>query len=68
MQILQAFHSNSLDLANFNLAAITFISKVADAITIKRFRPISLVYCSYKLITKVLTYRLTTVIYSLIDS
>jgi hypothetical protein len=65
MQILQASHSNSLDIAKFNLAAITL---VADAITIKKFRPISLVNCSYKLITKVLTSRLTTVIDSLMDS
>ena len=47
--------------------SICLIPKKLDATTIKHFRPISLINCSFKLITKLLTTRLARVIDPLID-
>lgn len=60
------FHRN-LDVSKLNLASICLIPKKSDAVTIKDYRPISLINCSFKLITKLLTNRLAKVIDPLID-
>ena len=68
LKLFTVFYSNSLDISKFNIASIYLIPKKEVAMTIKNFRPISLINCSYKLITKLLADRLATVMDTLIDS
>lgn len=65
--IFQAFYNRTLDLSKLNLASICLIPKKSDVSTIDQFRPISLINCSFKLITKLLTNRLAQVISPLIN-
>ena len=66
-RIFTAFYDNNLDVSKFNLASICLIPKKEDALTVRNFRPISLINCSFKLITKLLADRLALVMDSLID-
>nr|GEU68998.1 putative RNA-directed DNA polymerase, eukaryota, reverse transcriptase zinc-binding domain protein [Tanacetum cinerariifolium] len=50
-----------------NLSFVTLIPKIIDAKFINDFRPISLIGCIYKVVTKVLTNRLVSVIGDLIS-
>jgi hypothetical protein len=52
------FHKGELSLSRLNFAMLTLIPKVEDANNMKFFRPISLINCSFKKISKVLTLRL----------
>lgn len=65
--LFQVFFDNKLDLSKLNLASMCLIPKKADPKLITNYRPISLINCSFKLITKVLTDRLGRVIDSLIN-
>lgn len=67
LTIFQSFYSCTLDISKFNLASICLIPKKEDANNIKHFRPISLINCSFKLITKLLANRLSQVMDPLID-
>jgi hypothetical protein len=53
-------------LFRLNFAMLTLIPKVEDAIDMKMFRPISLLNCSLKIFSKVLTIRLEKVSHRLI--
>jgi hypothetical protein len=55
-------HWGELDLYRLNFALITVIPKEKDARTLNKFRPISLLNCSYKIFTKVLANRMGGVI------
>jgi hypothetical protein len=61
-------HAGRLDLYRLNFALVTLIPKEQDARTMNKFRTISLLNCSYKIFTKVLTNRLEIVADSLITS
>jgi Reverse transcriptase (RNA-dependent DNA polymerase) len=61
MQLEHAFYNNELDLARINLTYICLIPKKVDAQTITQFRPISLISCNIKIITKLLTERLSKI-------
>ena len=52
------FHDNKLDVQRLNYGIITLLPKVVGANKIQQFRPICLLRCIYKLITKVLAIRL----------
>jgi hypothetical protein len=52
------FHSGTLDIRRINYGIITLLPKVSDADKITQYRPICLLRCIYKLISKVLTIRL----------
>ena len=67
MQLVQAFYNNTLDLTRLNMASICLIPKKENASEIKNFRPISLINCSLKIITKCLTDRLALCMDDLID-
>jgi hypothetical protein len=56
--LLTAFLSGTLDIQRINYGTITLLPKVSDADKITQYRPICLMRCIYKLITKVLTIRL----------
>lgn len=49
-----------------NSTFITLVPKVSDPLTLHDFRPISLVGCQYKIVSKVLAARLKTVLPGLI--
>ncbi|RLN39154.1 hypothetical protein C2845_PM01G41450 [Panicum miliaceum] len=62
LEMLQNLHRDNLNLARLNFGIITLIPKVRGATNIKQFRPICLLNVIYKIITKVLTVRLTRVV------
>jgi hypothetical protein len=55
------FHRGGLDLFRLNFAMLTLIPKVEDAVEMKKFRPISLLNCSFKIFSKLITLRLEKV-------
>ena len=57
MELFEDFHNGKLDVHRLNYGVITFLPKVQDASKIQQFRPICLLNCLYKWITKVLTIR-----------
>ena len=57
MHLFEAFHSNKLDIARLNYGIITLLPKSNDASRIQQYRPICLLRCPYKLITKVMDLR-----------
>ena len=67
MNMFNAWFANKLDLFRLNFAMITLIPKENDARTMKKFRPISLLNCSFKSFCKVLTNRQATVIHRLVS-
>lgn len=52
------FHKGELDIYRLNFALVTLVPKVSDACNMRQFRPISLINCSFKLFSKLLTLRL----------
>lgn len=61
-----AFHGNSVCLRSINSSHITLIPKVDGARLVSKFRPISLLNCLVKLVTKLLANRLQPLITALI--
>lgn len=68
LEMFQTFHKAELDIYRINFALITLVPKENGACTMNKFRPISLLNCSYKLFTKVLTNRMNLVVDRLISS
>jgi hypothetical protein len=64
--MVQDFSYHKLDLFRLNFAILTLIPKVDEARDMKNFRPISLLNCSFKIFSKLLTSRLEKVCQSLI--
>jgi len=60
MELFEEFYDGSLDVCRLNYGILTLLPKVQDAAKIQQFRPICLLNCLYKWITKVLTIRLET--------
>jgi hypothetical protein len=67
MKIIQHFYSHSLNTLKLNHVMVCLFSKGKEAKIIQKFRPISLVDCEYKIISKILTNRLTHIISHLVD-
>lgn len=65
--LFNAFRNGQLDISKLNLASVCLIPKKEDALSITNFCPISLINCSFKIITKLLTNRLAIVMDPLID-
>jgi hypothetical protein len=65
--MFNAWFRNDLDLFRLKFAMITLIAKENDAKSMKKFRPISLLNCSFKIFTKVLINRLARIIDRLIS-
>jgi Reverse transcriptase (RNA-dependent DNA polymerase) len=68
MSLVNIFYLHELDLKRINLASISLIPKNTDATTITQFRPISLINCSIKILTKLLIERLSPLMNDLISS
>jgi hypothetical protein len=58
LDLFDDFYKGELDLNRLNFALVTLIPKVGDASDMKHFRPISLLNCSFKIFSKLLTLRL----------
>jgi hypothetical protein len=58
MNLFHAFHAGCLDVARLNYGIITRLPKVSGADKISQYRPICLLRCIYKIITKTLTLRI----------
>jgi hypothetical protein len=67
VEMFNAWQGDYLDLYILNFAMITLIPKENEARSMKKFRPISLLNCSFKIFTKVLTNRLAQIINRLIS-
>jgi hypothetical protein len=61
MNLVKDFESGHLNLDRLNYAMITSIPKEADAKNLKKFRPISLINCSFEVFAKAMNNRLTKV-------
>ena len=68
IQLFADFHDGKVDISRINYGVITLLPKVFDAARIQQFRPIYLLSCLYKLITKTLTLRLEIVAEKLMHS
>jgi hypothetical protein len=66
-EMLDKLHNGHLELWRLNYGVIILLPKVKPATHIKQFRPICLLNVIYKIITKVLTIRLTHVVDKLIS-
>lgn len=62
------FHENEVVPRSFLPYFVTLIPKMRNPFTLKEFRPISLLGCLYKLLSKVLAARLSLVMKSIISS
>ena len=58
VSMFEDWFKGDLDLFRLNFAMITLIPKIENASNMKFFRPISLINCSFKIFSKVLTLRL----------
>lgn len=61
MAVICSFETGELNVGRLNYAMLTLIPKEPDAKSLKKFRPISLLNCTLKIITRVLTMRLNVV-------
>jgi hypothetical protein len=68
MGMVNEFFMGNLDIARLNYGVITLIPKVQDANTVKQCRPIRLLNVSFKIFTKLLSYRLANHTYKLISN
>jgi hypothetical protein len=62
LAMFNEWYNDKLDLYRLNFVMITLIPKENEARYMKKFRPISLLNCSFKIFTKVLTNRLARII------
>jgi hypothetical protein len=62
------FYNEDLDLNRLNFALLTLIPKEMGARSMKKYRPISLCNCSFKIFSKVLNLRLGKIANRLISS
>jgi hypothetical protein len=64
--MFQEFHAGNLGLFRLNFAMLTLIPKTEDAMDMRNYRPISLLNCSFKMFSKLITLRLEKVCQKLI--
>lgn len=58
IQLFADFHQGRVDISRINYGIITLLPNISDAARIQQCRPICLLNCLYKLITKTLTIRI----------
>jgi hypothetical protein len=61
MRMVEDFNGNKMDLKRLNFGVITFVPKVQEANTIKKYGPICLLNVGFKVFPKLLNYRLTPI-------
>ena len=62
MALVRAFENNELDISRLNYVMLTLIPKENNATEMKKFRPIALINCSFKIFSKALNNRLIKII------
>ena len=62
IEMFDAWYEGELDLFRLNFAMITLIPKENDAKSMKKFRPISLINCCFKIFSKAVTNRFALMI------
>ena len=62
VDLFDDYRKGKLDLFRLNCALVTLIPKVGDASNMKQFRPFSLLNCSFKIFSKILTSRFSTIV------
>jgi hypothetical protein len=67
LSMFNDFSKGELDIYRLNFAMLTLIPKEADADVMRKFRPISLLNCIFKLFTKVITNRLALIMDKIIS-
>jgi hypothetical protein len=67
VSLFDDFYRGNLDLYRLNCAMVTLIPKVENAKDMKRFRPISLINCSFKIFFKILANRLGRISHRLVS-
>lgn len=67
MSLFLDFYNGSLDISKLNRATLCLIPKVPNANKITQFRPIGLLNCISKILTKVLANRLQCVLTKIVD-
>ena len=67
MALVRSFEEEHLDIRRLNYVILTLIPKEADATEMKKFRPIALINCSFKIFSKTLNNRLIRIIDRLIS-
>jgi hypothetical protein len=67
LEMFDDWFDNKLDIYRLNFAMITLIPKEEDARIMKKFRPISLLNCSFKFFTKAVTNRYARIMNRLIS-
>jgi len=68
IHMFNEFYNGHLQLDRFNFASVILIHKNLGANNLKDFRPISLINCSIRIISKVLANRLSTKMDVLVDN
>jgi hypothetical protein len=68
VQLFADFHAETVDISRLNYGIITLLPKKSDATAIQQYRPICLLNCLYKLITKTLIIRMEGIAKKLIHS
>jgi hypothetical protein len=58
--LIRGFEKGEINIDRINYAMIILIPKEAEARTLKKYRPISLINCSFKIFSKVLNNRIET--------
>lgn len=66
IQLFDDFHKGKVNISRIDYGIITLLPKTSDAAKIQQYRPICLLNCLYKLVTKTLTLRLEAVAEKLI--
>jgi len=67
MALVRLFEGNNLNMTRLNYVMLTLIPKEENATEMKKFRPIALINCSFKIFCKALNNRLTRFIDRLIS-
>jgi hypothetical protein len=67
LSMMHDFNKCELDLRRLNFGVITLVPKVKDANTIKQYRPICLLNVDFKIFTKLLNDRITSIANKLIS-
>ena len=68
MNVVKGFENDNVNIARLNYVMLTLIPKEAEATELKKFRPIALINCSFKIISKALNNRLIKICDRLISS
>ncbi|GLT73797.1 hypothetical protein SLA2020_456310 [Shorea laevis] len=68
ISFMKEFHKNEKLVKGLNASYLTLIPKTKNPISLKEFRPISLVGCIYKILAKVLANRLRKIIGKVIST